>query len=73
MKTLTKFTRKSCFLELKNQIFEMISVNFGNGLIFANLMKPILFPKHLDQILNHFYHYLIPSVTEGKINLFNKI
>ena len=71
---MTKFTTQSCFLK---------KPDFGNDYLVRLLWKrtdshlfteTISFSQKFEnQILNRFYHYLIPSATEDKINLFNKI
>ena len=71
MKTLTKLTAQSCFVK---------QPNFGNDFLvckrtdFHLFTETILFSlKFTDWILNPLFHYLFPSVTEDKINWFNKI
>ena len=65
---------KQCFVK---------QLNFWNNLLFCKLWKRTDFHlftktipfsrKFIEQVLNCFCHYLIPSTTEDKIDLFKEI
>ena len=74
MKTLAKFTKQLCFVKQPNIWIDLLVCKPWKQTDFHLFTKTIPFSrKYTNRILNHFRHYLIPSATEAKINLFSKI
>ena len=74
VKTLTKLTTQSCFAKQPNFLNDFLLCKLWKRIDFHLYTETIPFSrKFKDQMLNCFYHYLIPFATEDKINLFNKI
>ena len=74
MKMLRKFTKQSCFVKQSSFCIDLLVCKPCKQTDFHLFSKTIpLSRKYTERILNRFCHYLIPSATEVKINLFSKI
>ena len=74
MKTLIKSTTQPRFVKQLNFLNGFVVRKIWKRTNFRLFIEPILFSrKSEDQTLNCFYHYLISSATQDKINLYNKI
>ena len=71
---MTKVTTQSCFVkqpDFENDYLVRLLWKRTDSHLFTETIS--FSQKFENQILNRFYHYLIPSATGDKINLFNTI